>query len=95
MEEALVKVLGLEEEKTSLVVTSVGDAKKGERLIVLHTGMSKPAESVCRELRQVGLPPLWIPAHDAFHQVEQIPVLGTGKVDLKQVQEIALAVTAR
>ena len=67
------------------------DAKKGERLVVLHTGLPLSGEEICRRLAQSGLPPLWIPAADSFRQVEAIPVLGTGKLDLKRTKELALA----
>ena len=40
-------------------------------------------------LGDCGLPNLWIPRKDSFVKVETIPVLGTGKVDLRRVQELA------
>ena len=63
--------------------------KKGERLVVLHTGLSQPPEEICRALQTSGLPPLWIPSPDSFRQVDAIPVLGTGKLDLKKVKDTA------
>jgi acyl-[acyl-carrier-protein]-phospholipid O-acyltransferase/long-chain-fatty-acid--[acyl-carrier-protein] ligase len=91
VEEQLVKVLNLdEEEHVSVVVTSVPDPKKGERLVVLHTGLAEKPEDVCRKLSEAGLKPLCTPAPDSFRQVQQIPLLGSGKVDLKRVQEMAL-----
>ena len=43
-------------------------------------------EELCRRLAQSGLPPLWIPSPDSFRQVEAIPVLGTGKLDLRRME---------
>ena len=94
IEEALNRMLSVDEDRISLVVAAVPDARRGERLIVLHTGLNQPSEAICRHLASVGLPPLWIPSPDSFYQVEAIPVLGTGKLDLKRVKELALAKSA-
>jgi acyl-[acyl-carrier-protein]-phospholipid O-acyltransferase/long-chain-fatty-acid--[acyl-carrier-protein] ligase len=91
IEEALNRMLSVDEDRIKLVVTAVPDARRGERLIVLHTGLGRPPEAICRYLASVGLPPLWIPSQDSFYHVEAIPVLGTGKLDLKGVKELALA----
>ncbi len=91
IEEALYKMLSLDEEELRLVVSSVPDERKGERIVVLHTGLDRPPEQACRDLAKSGLPPLWIPSPDSFSQIEQIPVLGTGKLDLKAVKDLALA----
>ncbi|WP_010585157.1 acyl-[ACP]--phospholipid O-acyltransferase [Schlesneria paludicola] len=73
-----------------LAVTSVPDPKKGERLIVLHLPMSKSIKQVIDELAATGLPTLWIPSHDGFVEVTEIPILGTGKLDLKGLKQMAL-----
>ncbi len=39
-------------------------------------------------------PPLWIPSPESFTQVDEIPILGTGKVDLRRLKELALAKSA-
>jgi len=90
VEEALTKVLQLDEDDLRMVVTGVPCPKKGERLVVLHTGLDRTPEEICARLGQLGLPPIWIPSPDCFRKVEQIPVLGTGKLDLKRMKEVAL-----
>ncbi len=91
IEEALCEVLKPgEEDQVRLAVTAVPDARKGERIVVLHTGLSCPVDQLCRDLASTGLPPLWVPSPDSFCQVDAIPVLGTGKLDLKRVKELAL-----
>ena len=70
-------------------MTSVPDAKKGERLIVVHTQVEQSPQEIVDHLKSLGLPNLWIPSPDSFLQVEQIPVLGTGKLDLKGMAELA------
>ncbi|MFH1269132.1 MAG: AMP-binding protein, partial [Planctomycetota bacterium] len=89
IEEMLEKVLALGEEELTVAVTAVPHPKKGERLIVLHTGLDAPPEEICRRLAAAGLPPIWIPSPDSFLQVDEIPVLGTGKLDLRRTRELA------
>jgi acyl-[acyl-carrier-protein]-phospholipid O-acyltransferase/long-chain-fatty-acid--[acyl-carrier-protein] ligase len=36
------------------------------------------------------LPPIYVPGADSFVQVDAIPILGTGKLDLKGLQQLAL-----
>ena len=91
VEEAIGEVLRLDEEEVKIAVTSVPDAKKGERLVVLHTDLVQEPTEICRGLAAAGLPPLWIPSPDSFHRVEAIPLLGTGKLDLKRLKELAIA----
>jgi acyl-[acyl-carrier-protein]-phospholipid O-acyltransferase / long-chain-fatty-acid--[acyl-carrier-protein] ligase len=90
VEEAIGDVLGLDEEEVKIAVTSVPDAKKGERLVVLHTDLEQEPTEICRKLAAAGLPPLWIPSADSFRRVELIPLLGTGKLDLKRLKEVAI-----
>ena len=91
IEEAIRNLLQLDEDELRLAVAAVPDEKKGERLVVLHTGLPLSGEEICRRLAQSGLPPIWIPSADSFRQVEAIPVLGTGKLDLKRTKELASA----
>ena len=79
-----------EDPEVLVAVTAVPDAKKGERLIVLHKPLKKPVEKVIEELGDAGLPNLWLPSADSFCEVEQIPLLGTGKLDLKGLKEAAM-----
>ncbi len=89
IEEAIQKILGTDHGELNLVVTSVPDERKGERLVVVHTNLAKKPEEICRELGASGLPNLWIPDVDYFLGVESIPVLGSGKVDLVGVANLA------
>ena len=70
-------------------VSSVPDARRGERLVVLYRQLPISAEEVCKLLQQAGLPNLWIPSPRDFYQVETIPILGTGKFDLRAVKVLA------
>ncbi len=73
------------------MVTAVPDVRKGERIVVLYTQLNHSPEELCRKLAESGLPALWIPSVDSFHRVAEIPVLGTGKLDLKGLKELAIS----
>lgn len=89
IEETLARVIEADEDEVRVVVTAVGDAFKGERLVVLHKELPRPPLEICRSLAAAGLPNLWIPSADSFRQVESFPLLGTGKIDLGGVQRLA------
>jgi acyl-[acyl-carrier-protein]-phospholipid O-acyltransferase/long-chain-fatty-acid--[acyl-carrier-protein] ligase len=89
VEEAILAALADIEDPRPLAVTGVPDSRKGERLIVVHTGLGKPVAQIVKEMAQAGLPPLWIPSPDSFLQVDELPLLGTGKLDLRKLKQIA------
>ena len=89
VEAAVHEALADDELEKQLAVTAVCDRTRGERLVVLHTGLGVPAAEVCRRMLAGGLPPLWIPSPDSFRQVASIPQLGTGKLDLMRLKELA------
>ena len=91
VEEAITQVLKLDEDDLKVVVTAVPDAKKGERLVVLYTELKQTPEQICRALAAADLPSLWVPSPESFRRVESIPVLGTGKLDLKRLKDVAVA----
>ncbi|GHT10178.1 hypothetical protein FACS1894170_01860 [Planctomycetales bacterium] len=81
-------------EQLKVAVASVPDDRKGERLIILHTALPQTPDVICKALQNAGLPNLWIPSPNDFHQVETIPVLGTGKLDLCAVKDTVKKVTS-
>jgi acyl-[acyl-carrier-protein]-phospholipid O-acyltransferase/long-chain-fatty-acid--[acyl-carrier-protein] ligase len=74
----------------TFVVTGVPDEKKGERLVVLHKLADGQLPAVLEKLSRCDLPNLWKPRGDQFFRVDAFPQLGTGKLDLRQVREIAM-----
>jgi acyl-[acyl-carrier-protein]-phospholipid O-acyltransferase / long-chain-fatty-acid--[acyl-carrier-protein] ligase len=91
IEDTIAEILGPSEEGTlQVAITAVPDEKKGERLIVLHTLPEINKRQILSQLAERHLPPLFLPGEDSFYQVDQIPVLGTGKLDLKGLKETAL-----
>ena len=91
VEDCINGVLG--EQHTS-VVTSVADSTKGERLVAFYTNPQLAAHEVWERLCGTELPKLWIPKRDDLHFIENVPTLGTGKVDLRTVRRLAMEVTA-
>ena len=78
-----------EEGELLLAVTAIPDERKGERIIVLHRSLQKSVEEILKELADTGLPKLWLPNRNSFAEVESIPVLGTGKLDLRGIKDLA------
>jgi acyl-[acyl-carrier-protein]-phospholipid O-acyltransferase/long-chain-fatty-acid--[acyl-carrier-protein] ligase len=85
IEEVLMEVTGA----GRVAVTGVPDERRGERLVVLYTADQVSPEDMIEHLRQSGLPALWIPKRDNFSRIESVPMLGSGKTDLKRVREMA------
>lgn len=88
VEEKLHQVLDAKDE-TLVAVTGVPDASKGERLVVLHVLEESVLEDLLGKLDSLDMPRLYIPRSSAFYRVEEIPVLGTGKLNLRAVKELA------
>lgn len=83
----------LESEERCIAVTGVEDARKGEKLIVLYSLPELNPAVIIEQLRARGLANLWIPKAEDFRRVEKIPLLGSGKIDLQKVRELAAAVS--
>jgi acyl-[acyl-carrier-protein]-phospholipid O-acyltransferase/long-chain-fatty-acid--[acyl-carrier-protein] ligase len=77
----------------TFVVAGVPDEKKGERLVVLHKLAPEPLQACLAALAQSDLPNLWKPRSDQFFHIDAFPYLGTGKLDLRKVREIASDLT--
>jgi acyl-[acyl-carrier-protein]-phospholipid O-acyltransferase/long-chain-fatty-acid--[acyl-carrier-protein] ligase len=87
VEEALQHAVGADAQV--FAVTAVGDERKGESLAVLHTLDESQVQRALDGLSAQGLPNLYIPRRDHFIHVDAIPVLGTGKLDLRAIRRVA------
>jgi acyl-[acyl-carrier-protein]-phospholipid O-acyltransferase/long-chain-fatty-acid--[acyl-carrier-protein] ligase len=87
VEEKLHELAGATEQV--FAVTGVPDEKKGERLVVLYTLPVEQLDQCLEKLPHSGLPNLWLPRADAFFHVSALPYLGTGKLDLRRINELA------
>jgi acyl-[acyl-carrier-protein]-phospholipid O-acyltransferase/long-chain-fatty-acid--[acyl-carrier-protein] ligase len=72
-------------------VTSVADEKKGERIMVVTTLTGAKLEGVLQKLASCDLPALWKPKAGQFVHVDGLPVLGTGKLDLRAIKTVAMS----
>ncbi len=88
IEEALHQALGATEQV--FAVTAVGDEKKGERLVVLHVLDDDQVARALAGLAEQGLPNLFIPRRDSFVRVPALPMLGSGKLDLRALKAMAV-----
>ena len=88
VEEALQQAAAVDSQV--FAVTGIPDEKKGERLAVLHTLDENRIPEILNQLATNGLPNLFIPSRANFVKVETLPVLGTGKMDLRGLKRIAM-----
>jgi acyl-[acyl-carrier-protein]-phospholipid O-acyltransferase/long-chain-fatty-acid--[acyl-carrier-protein] ligase len=70
-------------------VTAVPDEQRGERLVAFYTNQALPPKELWERLCQSELPRLWVPKPENFCLLESLPMLGTGKVDLKRLKVMA------
>ena len=88
LESRIVELLDWVHEPERIVaVTGIPDEAKGEALVLLCTrDIDLPA--LREKLAAAGTPNLWAPK--ILKRVEKIPILGSGKLDLKRCKELAL-----
>ncbi|NJK92655.1 MAG: AMP-binding protein [Blastochloris sp.] len=79
-------------QELSVVVMGVSDVQKGEALIVLST-VELDREKIRQGFTARGLPNLWVPKNYAC--IAQIPLLASGKLDLKACQTLAQELNAQ
>lgn len=87
VEETLHRLLDLTE--LSMAVAGLPDVSRGERLVVLHTLEEHQIQTLLENMENSDLPNLWRPRQNAFYRIDAIPVLGTGKMDLRAVKDLA------
>jgi acyl-[acyl-carrier-protein]-phospholipid O-acyltransferase/long-chain-fatty-acid--[acyl-carrier-protein] ligase len=92
IEDKLHELAGITEQV--FAVTAVPDEKKGERLMVIYTISDEKLAPVLEKLAASDLPALWKPRANQFTHADALPMLGTGKLDLRGVKTLALAQSA-
>ena len=89
VEEELNRIVGAED-TLKIAVCGVPDEKKGERLVVLYAEeLPEEPSAIVKKLIEAGLPSIYVPGADSFIRVDAIPILGTGKLDLRGLQALA------
>ncbi len=74
------------DENNQIAIAAVEDSKKGEKLVLLLEGELEISELKAR-IKELKINPLLIPS--LYYKVDQIPRLGSGKIDLKGVKSLA------
>lgn len=96
VEAAVNHAMGLDEEtERKIAIVGVPDEKKGESIILLSTIYGVSLHQECIDLRyrllDQGLPSLWCPK--LIIPVEEIPVLASGKLDIKSCEDLAKTIS--
>jgi acyl-[acyl-carrier-protein]-phospholipid O-acyltransferase / long-chain-fatty-acid--[acyl-carrier-protein] ligase len=87
IEQKIINLLELSgRDERPIAIVGVQDEAKGEALVLLSAVDLDLAE-LRKKLQGAGVPNLWIPKH--VQRVEAIPVLASGKLDLKKCHECA------
>ncbi|MGD0629734.1 MAG: acyl-[ACP]--phospholipid O-acyltransferase [Terracidiphilus sp.] len=89
IEDKLQELAGITEQV--FAVTALPDEKKGERIVVVYTITAEKLAPVLEKVSQCDLPALWKPRPNQFFHIDALPVLGTGKIDLRGVKALASA----
>jgi acyl-[acyl-carrier-protein]-phospholipid O-acyltransferase/long-chain-fatty-acid--[acyl-carrier-protein] ligase len=88
VEQKIIEVYQVDQtEGPAVVVVGVPDSSKGEALVLL-TILDLNGDELRERLFNAGLPNLWIPK--IIRRVDRIPVLGSGKTDLKGCRQLAI-----
>ena len=91
VETAIMEIL--EEEKRTIAVTGMPDALKGEKLVVFYEKLDVSPKKIIKKLREQGVANIWIPKLENFIKVDEIPLLGTGKLDISKLNKLALSLS--
>jgi acyl-[acyl-carrier-protein]-phospholipid O-acyltransferase/long-chain-fatty-acid--[acyl-carrier-protein] ligase len=91
IEEVINRILG----EAASVVTAIPDEHRGEKLIAFYSRNGMEPGELWETLNQSELPKLWIPKRENIHSLDSIPLLGSGKIDLKSVKRLALEKAAQ
>ena len=87
-EHKIIDLLGLSgKDERPIAIVGVQDEAKGEALVLL-SAVDIDLAQLRAKLHEAGVPNLWIPKH--VLRVEAIPVLASGKLDLKKCNELAV-----
>ncbi|MGH7853228.1 MAG: AMP-binding enzyme, partial [Candidatus Binatia bacterium] len=85
VEETINAVLG----NAAAAVTALPDEQRGEKLVAFYAQNGISREELWQKLNQSSLPKLWIPKRENLYSIDALPLLGSGKVDLRQIKAMA------
>ena len=86
-EQKIIELLGFSgKDERIIAIVGIQDESKGEALVLLAS-VDVDLAQLRDKLRDAGVPNLWIPKK--ISRVDSVPVLASGKLDLKKCQEVA------
>jgi len=88
IEEVALKGLGILNEPV-VAVSSIPDEKKGEQLVILYDTEKVDVDTLYAVLAESELPKLYVPKRDNLIGIDAIPLLGSGKLDIMKLRQIA------
>ncbi|MEI6325657.1 MAG: hypothetical protein WCO91_09425 [Gemmataceae bacterium] len=79
-------------------VTCVPDPSRGEKVVIVYLAEVLKGLGVTKSqwlglLAKTGIPPLWRPDERDVFEVAEIPSLGSGKLDIRHVKDLAHTLT--
>ena len=83
-------IAALCDEQAACAVTAIPDDVRGERLVAFYTDSRVAPHDLWERLCLMDVPRLWLPKRDDLHLIDSIPTLGSGKVDLRRVRQLAI-----
>jgi acyl-[acyl-carrier-protein]-phospholipid O-acyltransferase/long-chain-fatty-acid--[acyl-carrier-protein] ligase len=91
IEEAMAAAIG----DAPCAVAAVADDQRGERLVAMYVSPDVRPADLWQQLAATGLPRLWLPKPENIYRVDNLPMLGSGKLDLRGVRLLAQQLTAQ
>jgi acyl-[acyl-carrier-protein]-phospholipid O-acyltransferase/long-chain-fatty-acid--[acyl-carrier-protein] ligase len=89
VEDLVNKALGHGDDARLIAIVGVPDEAKGEALVILSSNPDIDLQALRVKLTEEGIPALWIPKK--IVDVPEIPILASGKLDIKGCETIARA----
>jgi acyl-[acyl-carrier-protein]-phospholipid O-acyltransferase / long-chain-fatty-acid--[acyl-carrier-protein] ligase len=86
VEDAITKALGHKDDKRLIAIVGIPDEAKGEALVLLSADPKLDIQILRGKLLDSGMPALWVPKK--VQPVDAIPILASGKLDLKGCQDL-------
>ncbi len=95
VEKAIIEALNVDSEQLSIAITCIPDEQKGEAIVLLSAlpehSHQKDEKAIIATIREALMarefPNLWVPRYVV--PVEEIPLLGSGKMDLRKCRLLA------
>jgi acyl-[acyl-carrier-protein]-phospholipid O-acyltransferase/long-chain-fatty-acid--[acyl-carrier-protein] ligase len=73
----------------SIFIASAPDHKRGEQLIVIYTPEAGCQDDIKNVINDSKLPNLWKPRRHNYLEIKEMPIAGSGKLNMRRLTEIA------